>query len=403
MTISAESLKIVSATAKAVADNINAITADFYPRMFAANPEVLAFFNQSNQREKRQPHALADAVVASVVHLSDLAPLKDAFTLIAHKHCALGVEAKDYKIVHDNFLGAVAHVLGSAITSEVAAAWSEVLLYLAGQLIDMEAKVYDAAEKRAGGWRGLKAFKVERVAHECPEFVSLYLATANGTPAPEWTPGQYITVCENPTTDKYFAPRHYTISSPDTLRITVKKEHAHDKPAGVMSSFIHHLKVGSIVHLRPPMGNFTREAVPKDAPEIFISAGSGITPMVAMATRAAHEGKSVAAIQVGEAAPLFEELSSVIFSKAAKKSFALRCHRDMLPGLGPILGAAGFDLATSHVFVSGPAEAMFKIGSALAHAGVNKNHVHFEAFGPKVDIFAEASAAAAAPKCPMMA
>jgi nitric oxide dioxygenase len=407
MSISVQSMKIVLATAPTVAANINAITQDFYPRMFAANPEAMRYFNRVNQAGSRQPRALADAVVASVTHLSNLAPLMPAFALIAHKHCALGIQAADYKIVHDNFLGATAHILGAAITAEVAAAWSEVLLHLAGALIGMESAIYDAAEKRAGGWRGKKAFVVTKIQQEAPGFNSVYFTTADGSLDPVWTPGQYLTLCENPLGDEHFAPRHYTISHHTKLRITVRKESStKGHPAGIMSSFVHGLTVGSVLHFNPPMGTFTRQGVPTSAPEVFISGGSGITPICAMASEAAHQSaagevkKTILLVHVGDTAPLFEETSALVHAHASSSSVTLRCRREGVKQLGCIVAAACVDLKEAHFFVSGGPEMMLATGSALASVGIDQANVHYEAFGPKIDIFADMGASAGA-VCPM--
>jgi hypothetical protein len=43
---------VIAATAPAVAGNINLITPVFYKTMFKSNPEVLQFFNLSNQVRK---------------------------------------------------------------------------------------------------------------------------------------------------------------------------------------------------------------------------------------------------------------------------------------------------------------------------------------------------------------
>ena len=413
--ISPQSMKVVLATAPAVAANIDAITQNFYPRMFADSPFVMKYFNRTNQAANRQPRALSDAVVASVTHLSNLAPLMPAFQLIAHKHCALGVQAADYKIVHDNFLAATAHVLGSAVTPEVGAAWSEVLMHLAGALIQMESGIYDAAEQRAGGWRGRKSFVVTRIVQEAEGFHSLYFTTADGSPNPVWTPGQYLTLCENPSGEEYFAPRHYTISHPNTLRITVKKEPSKmGHPSGIMSSFVHSLTVGSVLHFNPPMGTFTRAGVPASAPEVFISGGSGITPICALASEAALHAaasssssddpkKTILLVHVGETAPLFEETAALVHAHASTSSFTLRCRREGVQTLGCLVAAAGIDVTKAHFFVSGPPEMMLATGAALARVGVDVANVHYEAFGPKVDIFADSNKGGTptAAVCPM--
>ena len=84
--------------------------------------------------------------------------------------------------------------------------------------------------------------------------------------------------------------RSYSISStpsrPHTLEITVKRVPAPadepNAPAGLVSNWLHdNIKVGSQVKMSSPMGKFTCFANP--SPKLlFISAGSGITPMMSM-------------------------------------------------------------------------------------------------------------------------
>src|SRR5215212_3438273 len=57
--LSDQSLSVVQATAPVVAAHADEITARFYPRMFAAHPELLHVFNQGNQATGEQSKALA--------------------------------------------------------------------------------------------------------------------------------------------------------------------------------------------------------------------------------------------------------------------------------------------------------------------------------------------------------
>jgi nitric oxide dioxygenase len=69
--LSAESKKVVAATAEVVGEHAEQITAVFYPRMFAEHPELLRVFNQGNQATGEQSRALAASVVAYAVQLVD--------------------------------------------------------------------------------------------------------------------------------------------------------------------------------------------------------------------------------------------------------------------------------------------------------------------------------------------
>ncbi len=120
--LSIESEAVVKATAGVVAEHAEQITARFYPSMFAAHPELLRVFNQGNQATGEQSRALAASVVAYAVQLIDpAAPSFDhVMRRIAHKHVSLGIRPEQYTIVGHHLMGAVAAVLGDAVTPAVA-------------------------------------------------------------------------------------------------------------------------------------------------------------------------------------------------------------------------------------------------------------------------------------------
>lgn len=100
-----------------------------------------------------------------------------------------------------------------------------------------------------------------------------------------YLPGQFITV--QVPIDGVQTTRSYTISStpsrPHALSITVKGQAAGEgSPAGLVSSWLHaHLAVGDAITINGPYGEFS--CVRHPSPRILlISAGSGITPMLAM-------------------------------------------------------------------------------------------------------------------------
>ena len=183
-------VQIVKDTAHVVAPKANDITAAFYPKMLSNNPEVLKYFNKTNQRSGRQPTALAAAVVAYAQNIDNLGALTDAVTLMAHKHCALGIQAEDYGVVHKNLMEAVAEVLGLDGNGDIAKGWSEAVLALAGVLINAEKELYASAEARRGGWRGKRLFEVDQVVSEARDVVSVYLKPQDGKDTPEFTPGK---------------------------------------------------------------------------------------------------------------------------------------------------------------------------------------------------------------------
>ena len=99
-----ETIEIVKATAPVVAEHAETITRRFYTLMFAANPEVQAYFNQAHQHSGGQQRALAGAICAYAANIDNLGALGTAVELIAQKHCSLGIQPEHYPIVGKHLL-----------------------------------------------------------------------------------------------------------------------------------------------------------------------------------------------------------------------------------------------------------------------------------------------------------
>jgi ferredoxin-NADP reductase/ferredoxin len=96
----------------------------------------------------------------------------------------------------------------------------------------------------------------------------------------EYLPGQFMTV--EVEAGGEVLRRSYTIASspsrPGLLEITVKRV-----PGGRVSNWLHdNLRVGDEVTVGPPAGKFSCEIGPKAEKLLFISGGSGITPVMSM-------------------------------------------------------------------------------------------------------------------------
>ena len=94
-----------------------------------------------------------------------------------------------------------------------------------------------------------------------------------------YQPGQFLTI--EPVIDGKPVPRSYTISStptrPGLLEITVKR-----LPGGRVSNWLHeNIQVGRALMARGPFGKFTCLNFERDK-YLFLSAGSGITPLMSM-------------------------------------------------------------------------------------------------------------------------
>ncbi|MEP7089182.1 MAG: hybrid-cluster NAD(P)-dependent oxidoreductase [Nocardioidaceae bacterium] len=203
-------------------------------------------------------------------------------------------------------------------------------------------------------------------------------------------PGQHLTL----TVDATGVPleRCYTISSaptrPGGLAVTVKRV-----PGGPVSNWLHdHLVVGGRVRATGPLGVFTMDAHP--APRhLFLSAGSGITPLMSMARTLhdlpdphdvvfVHSARTPTDIVFRDelaamaAAGTGIRVSTVCESDAGDRTWEGERGRLTLPMLLRIAP----DLLDREVFVCGPAAYRESVQRLLAEAGVDPARCHQESF-----------------------
>jgi len=119
--------------------------------------------------------------------------------------------------------------------------------------------------------------RITDVIQETPRAVTLALENCDSKIQLFYQAGQYLSVMVNVDGQPYC--RSYSISSApyeESLRITVQSI-----AGGVVSNYIkQHAKVGQTLFCSPPAGSFV--AYNNDKPKLFLAAGSGITPIIAM-------------------------------------------------------------------------------------------------------------------------
>jgi nitric oxide dioxygenase len=273
-------IDVVKSTAPVLQQNGELLTRHFYERMFRENPEVAPLFNRSNQASGNQQRALAGAICAFAANVDQLEVLGAAVETIAQKHAALRILPEHYPIVGANLLASIREVLGGAATEEIINAWAEAYGFLANILIGREQHIYHIQARTDHGWNGFKPFRVARKVDESEVIVSFYLVPADGGKVPAYKPGQYLTV-RVPDNAGGTTMRNYSLSSapcPDHFRISVKAE-----PGGAVSGFLHGLAEGDILEVGPPCGEFFLDLTEHhERPLVLLSAGVGITPVLAM-------------------------------------------------------------------------------------------------------------------------
>jgi nitric oxide dioxygenase len=394
--LSAESAAVVRATLPAVAGALDEITTRFYGAMFRDRPELLdGMFNRGNQASGAQRQALAGSIAAFATALLDHPDTRPDALLsrIAHKHTAVGVTDDQYTIVHKYLFGAIAEVLGDAVTPDVAAAWDEVYWLMAGALIAQEARLYQDAGVRPGQvWRPWTV--VERHV-ETPDVVSFVLRPADGEPAPRARAGQYVSVRVR-MPDGVHQLRQYSLSSDpggELRRITVKRVTATaETPEGEVSGLLHdQVREGDELTLSAPFGDVVLDD-PADAtaPVVLVSAGIGCTPMTGMLAHLAALGSSRPVLLLhadrspadhalrAEARALVERLPG------ARALFWYERHGAAEPDAREgLLDLHGVELPHgATVFLCGPLPFMRDARAQLLRAGVPARSIRYEVFGP---------------------
>lgn len=205
----------------------------------------------------------------------------------------------------------------------------------------------------------------------------------------DFEPGQYVTM----RVPELGLERCYSISSApfgtNTFTVTVKRV-----AGGAVSMYLHDtLEVGGQVHVDGPYGLFSTSFHPA-AKHLFVSGGSGITPIMAMVRSLLARPIPPAAdiVLVHNAAtpddivfrPELEQLAQV-----PGVSVVIMCSRDSAAEVwagrrgrisAEALAAEVPDLSDREVFVCGPSGYMDAVRLLLEDAGVPGGHVHEESF-----------------------
>lgn len=393
--LSAESRPYIDASVPVLREHGLAITQAFYANLFAEYPELSQLFNLGNQANGSQQQALASAVFAYAANIDNTAALEPVVSRIVHKHVSVGIRAEHYPIVGRHLLGAIQQVLGAAATPELLAAWDEAYGLLAQALIDAEQALYAERGISPGEMRTLTVSEIRR---ESALVSSYRLVPIDGEPIWAFKPGQYVTVrAELPEGRQQL--RQYSLSDANdgqSIRISIKREPAGKaQPAGQVSNWLHErLAVGSRLQAGPPSGDFTPDLT-GHAPLVLLSAGIGITPMIAVLNQLAlsDPGRTVIfgyAARDPEHAPHRQDLAH---ARARMPELKICTFYEQAPveidaddqlGQMQISRLPIWPYADSKVYLCGPIGFMRAQWQDLLAAGVPAARLHREVFGPEL-------------------
>jgi len=227
------------------------------------------------------------------------------------------------------------------------------------------------------------------VAQETHDVKSFFLRSPQGRTF-SFEPGQFVTL--ELEIDGEAINRCYTISSsparPHTLSITVKRV-----PGGKVSNWLHdNLRPGVAVRVLGPAGEFTCARHPATK-YLFLSAGSGVTPLMSM-SRAHHdlaEDRDIVFVHSARTPDdiIFARELELIASSRANFRTSYICERvgarTGWPGVTgflslPLLKLIAPDFMEREIFTCGPAPYMQAVRNLLDEAGFAHERYHEESF-----------------------
>lgn len=363
---------VIRATVPVLAENGVALISHFYNRMLTHNPELQQVFNITHQKTGHQAKALAGAVLAYAQHIDNPAVLMSAVKHIGHKHASVNIRAEHYPIVGLHLIESIKEVLGAGATPEVIDAWTKAYEQLAQIMIGFEADLIQKGALQKGGWSGWRSFVVQKKTVETPNVTTFTLVPVDKGGVPQMVAGQYVSVKLYLPALGLVQPRQYTVTkaTDSELQISVKR-------IGMVSSTLHDAPEGTVVELTPPMGEFN---LPEgNRPLVMISAGIGVTPIVAM-LEAADANRQVKLLHVCKSQEDFALRTRVEAAINGNVNRTLQVHTTE-NGKWTADQLAALVTPDADYVICGPDGFMKTVIDTLKGQQVDDARIHYERFG----------------------
>jgi ferredoxin-NADP reductase/sterol desaturase/sphingolipid hydroxylase (fatty acid hydroxylase superfamily) len=256
-----------------------------------------------------------------------------------------------------------------------------------------------------------RKFVVDRIVPESASAKSIYLLAQDGCPLASYSPGQHLPLrlmVPGQTEPVY---RFYTISDCENgthYRLTIKKElpprDKPDAPAGLSSSYFNdHVRVGDVIEAKAPSGTFFLDTL-RDHPVAFIAGGIGVTPLLSMVNAVVrdqphrdvwfvfalrHSGDHAFKDHLRKLTQKHPNIRYCVLYDQPLPEDKLgtdydRAGRVDIPFLSSILPTLQMEY-----YICGPDQMMKAIVHGLQDAGVPKEKIRTESFGPASAAFKE--------------
>lgn len=240
---------------------------------------------------------------------------------------------------------------------------------------------------------GFNAMRIAAIGREAADVLSLTLESPDGAAVTPALPGQFIAVRLHPRADGPALVRSYSVSgaaSRTGYRIGVKIE-----PGGLAGGYLSGgVREGDLIEVSQPRGAFT--LTPGAAPVVLLSAGIGVTPVLAMlhalaADRSEREVWWLHTTRSGEAHAFGREARALVGSLTGGRSNVWFTRPSAADRLGSDFDAAGRPSVEAvaalgvppgaDFYLCGPQTFIDELSEGLAAWGVRPQQIHSELFG----------------------
>jgi ferredoxin-NADP reductase/MOSC domain-containing protein YiiM len=295
------------------------------------------------------------------------------------------------------------------------AGWRSSFQALLQQVLDKEPSTGNAGltvARPPPAWAGFRPMRISRIDRESDSVRSLLLVSADGQPLAAALPGQFVVLRLPVQPGVPPVLRSYSLSDlPGTghYRVSIKREEQ-----GLASTYLHtRIEPGSSVETSAPRGTFTLRS--GSDPVVLMSAGVGVTPVLAMLKALAAERSSrpvwwLYGARNGEDHPFREEARALLHELKQGRSHIVYSRPGGADRRGVDFDTAGhlkvsaFDSIGvppgGQFYLCGPPAFLRDLSVGLAAWGVTADRIHSETFGTLDSITPGMKAVARAPHLP---
>jgi ferredoxin-NADP reductase/MOSC domain-containing protein YiiM len=242
-------------------------------------------------------------------------------------------------------------------------------------------------------WAGFRPLRVSGKIRESRSVISLILEPVDGAALAAFLPGQFIVLRLKPSTQAPALMRSYSLSGeggPARYRVSIKRE-AHGAAGGYIDDT---LRVGDVVDASAARGSFILRT--DDSPVVFLSAGIGATPVLAMlhalaAVKSPSDIWWLYGAHDGREHPFASETRILLKSLIRGHRHIFYSSPDPEDHLGLDFDALGRldmpalrDLGvprSANFYICGPGAFMSDLTAGLIDWGIDANRIHTEIFG----------------------